>query len=165
MHINARKDHFSRSVVRAVAAAAGIGADVPEFDQNSCDVHFAAPDTSSGPGAKLDAQLKCTSGVDLSGSDFSYSLRITDYDHLRWPADQTFVPRILVVVVVPDDPIDWLVAASPETITLRRCAYWLNLQGADAKPNTSSVTVKIPTAHVFDVEALHSNLKPPGESL
>ena len=42
MDLNARKDHFSRAVVRAVAAAAGVGASVPELDQDSEDIEFAA---------------------------------------------------------------------------------------------------------------------------
>jgi hypothetical protein len=42
MDLNARKDHFSRAVVRAIAAAAGVAATVPEFDQNSEDINFAA---------------------------------------------------------------------------------------------------------------------------
>ena len=52
MDLNARKDHFSRAVVRAVAAAAGVGASVPELDQDSEDIEFAAPDTAELPGAR-----------------------------------------------------------------------------------------------------------------
>jgi Domain of unknown function (DUF4365) len=164
MYITAQKDHFSRSFVRAVAAAAGVGADVPELDQNSCDIAFAAPDTKDAPGPRLDAQLKCTSGVDLSGSEFSYALPVSDYNHLRW-TEGLYVPRILIVVVVPDDPTDWFTAASPETVTLRRCAYWASLKGAPSTHNTSTVNVKIPTNQVFDVSALRTNLAPPGDAL
>src|SRR4249919_756186 len=68
MDVSARKDHFSRAVVRAIAAAEGVKADVPEQDENSCDIEFAAPDTATGPGGRLTAQLKCSENVDPTGS-------------------------------------------------------------------------------------------------
>jgi hypothetical protein len=163
MHITHRQDFFSRGVVQAVAAAAGVGADIPPYDQNSKDIHFEAADTETEGGAQLDAQLKCTTTVDPTLSEFSYDLDAVNYKSLRLPT--VYVPRILIVVVVPSDPAEWLLAASPETITLKRCAYWVSLHGAPETTNTSTVAVKIPTSQVFDVAGLLSNLKPPGGSL
>jgi hypothetical protein len=163
MDPNHRKDHFSRAVARAIAAAAGVGATVPEYDQNSRDVLFTADDTADAPGAELQAQLKCTSGADLSSDAFSFDLEVKDYNRLRKSA--AYIPRILVVVVVPDDPADWIVATSPQEIALKRCAYWRSLVGESETTNTSTIAVKMRTADVFDVRALLDNLKPPGETL
>ncbi|MBX5468877.1 MAG: DUF4365 domain-containing protein [Thermoleophilaceae bacterium] len=163
MDLNSRKDHFSRAVVRAIAAAAGVGASIPELDQNSEDVHFAAPDTDT-PGAKLDGQLKCSQNIDPSGDSFPYDLPVKNYDDLRWPADQLYVPRILIVVHVPEDPAEWL-ACDPDQIVVKRCAYWMSLAGAPETENTSTVRVNVPTEQVFDPDALLENLKPPGASL
>lgn len=113
MDLNARKDHFSRAVVRAIAAAAGVGAHVPELDQNSEDIEFSAPDTQEGPGPKLAGQLKCSENIDPSGESFPFDLPIKNYNDLRWPADSLYVPRILVLVHVPKDPEDWF-ACDPE---------------------------------------------------
>ncbi len=163
MHETHQKDHFSRAVVSAVAAAAGVGATIPSYDQNSRDVLFTGEETEDTPAPELSAQLKCTSGVKLEGGDFSFHLRIKDYNRLRMTG--SYIPRILIVVVVPGDPADWLLATSPDQIALRRCAYWRNLAGMPATPNTSTISINMSTSDVFDVKALLSNLKPPGETL
>lgn len=164
MDVNARKDHFSRAVVRVIAATAGVGATVPELDQDSEDIQFAAPDTGTHPGAKLSAQLKCSEAIDPSGDEFAFELPVKNYNDLRWPPESLYVPRILIVVHVPHDPVEWMVC-EPEQMVLRRCAYWLSLAGSGETSNSSSVTVKVPTEQVFDAKALLQNLQPPGAAI
>jgi hypothetical protein len=164
MDLNARKDHFSRAVARAIAAAAGVAASVPEHDQDSIDMCFAAPDSPEGPGPKLDAQLKCSQNVVPNGNAFPFDLGVKNYDDLRWPADSRYVPRILVVVHVPTDPADWF-KCDPGQIVMKRCAYWVDLAGEPATTNTDTIRVKVPTAQIFDPGALLENLRRPGEQL
>ena len=163
MDLNARKDHFSRAIVRAVAATAGVRATVPEHDEDSEDISFAAPDADT-PGAKLDAQLKCSQNVTPEGDAFSFTLPVKNYNDLRWPEHELYVPRILIVIHVPADPAEWM-GCAPDKITLKRCAYWVSLAGAAPTENTSTVTVKIPTEQVFDAAALLAQLAPPGAAL
>jgi len=164
MDLNSRKDHFSRAVVRAVAATAGAKATVPEQDEDSEDITFSAPDTAAAPGAKLDAQLKCSQNVEPEGDSFSFPLGVKNYNDLRWPTEELYVPRILIVVHVPPDPAEWMVS-EPEKMTLKRCAYWVSLAGAEPTENTSAVSVKTPTEQVFDAAALLDHLAPPGAAL
>lgn len=164
MDLNAQKDHFSRAIVRAIAATAGVTATVPEHDQDSLDMTYAAPDTSTTPGAKLDAQLKCSHNIQAQGDHFSFPLPVKNYDDLRWPPGSRYVPRILIVVHVPSDPTEWLVS-DPEQMTLRRCAYWVSLAGAVETDNTSTVSVSIPIEQVFDPAALTAQLTSPGAAL
>jgi Domain of unknown function (DUF4365) len=164
MDLNARKEDFSRAVIRAVAATAGVTASVPERDQDSVDITFAAPDAEDSPGARLDAQLKCSQNVILANGSFSFPLGVKNYDDLRWPSTTLYVPRILIVVHVPEDPLEWM-TSDPEAMILKRCAYWVNLAGAPERENTSSVSVTIPTEHVFDAEALCRCLDTPGRML
>jgi len=58
-----------------------------------------------------------------------------------------------VVVIVPPEPMAWL-TASPEALVLRHCAYWVSLRGLPSTDNESSVTVQVPRANLFDVNAL-----------
>lgn len=162
MNLNEQKDHFSRAVVRAVAAAAGVKAIVPEYDSDSVDILFAAPDTEAGVGARLEAQLKCSQNIAPDGEAFQYPLSVKNYDDLRW--SEVYVPRILIVVHVPADPSEWL-ASDREKMTLKRCAYWASLAGAPDTCNVSTVNVNIMTEHVFDPAALRALLAPPGASL
>jgi hypothetical protein len=164
MDLNARKDHFSRAIVRAIAATAGVSATVPEHDQDSLDMTFAAPDTAEAPGSKLDAQLKCSHNIAPEAGNFSFPLPVKNYNDLRWPDGDYYVPRILIVVHVPTDPADWLVS-DHEKMTLKRCAYWVSLAGAAETTNTSTVSINIPTEQVFDPATLTAKLTPPGASL
>ena len=164
MDLNSRKDHFSRAVVRAVAATAGVRATVPEHDEDSEDMTFAAPDTDAAPGARLAAQLKCSQNVGPPNGQFFFPLAVKNYNDLRWPAEELYVPRILIVVHVPADPADWMVS-DPEKMLLKRCAYWVSLAGAAATKNTSTVSVTIPREQVFDPAALIARLAPPGAAL
>jgi hypothetical protein len=161
MDLNARKDHFSRAVVRAVAAAAGVAAAIPEHDQDSIDMTLDAADTEDEPGRKLDLQLKCSQNIDPSGESFSFNLPIKNYDDLR---RRVYVPRLLVLVHVPADPAYWVVS-DPEKMTLRRCAYWQSFAGLPESGNVSTVAITIGTEQVFDVDALLDNLRVPGASL
>ena len=162
MHITARKDHFSRAWIKALAAASGVGADVPAHDQNSIDMYLRGPDTEESAGPGLDLQLKCTAGVDLTGPDFPFPLDVKNYDDLR---RATLVyPRLLVVVVVPNGPDSdvWVSGAgSDDGITLRHRAFWKSLSGEVATANTSTVTVRIPTSQVFDSKALQNQMRRP----
>ena len=76
-----------------------------------------------------------------------------NYDDLRHVDYQS--PRILVVVVVPEDVSSWLEQTDAQMV-LRRCAYWLSLRGAEPSPNEHSVSVRIPRANVLGVESLRA---------
>lgn len=149
--------------MRAVAATAGVKADVPEHDENSLDITFIAPDTDK-PGGRLDAQLKCSENVRVIGNEFAFPLPIKNYNDLRWPSEELYVPRILIVVHVAPDPADWM-ASQSEQMVLKHCAYWHSLAGAAESTNSSTVTVKISVEHVFDPDALLALLSPPGAAL
>lgn len=81
---------------------------------------------------------------------YRYALKRRNYDLLRGP---TQVPRLLVVLALPEDAADWLHISSEELI-MRRCAYWVSLAGAPETDNTTSVTVSVPAQNRFDLAAL-----------
>jgi Domain of unknown function (DUF4365) len=61
--------------------------------------------------------------------------------------------RILLVLVLPEDPGDWIEVAE-ECMISRRCAYWVSLLGMPERDNASSVSVRLPRSQRFDVEQL-----------
>ena len=70
-----------------------------------------------------------------------------NYDDLRRTGT---VPLILIVVLLPSDDVeDWL-HQSEDELCLRRCGYWLSLEGRQRVDNASTVTVHIPRRNVFD---------------
>ncbi len=62
-------------------------------------------------------------------------------------------PRILAIVVVPDNPDNWLTQSRQE-LCLKYCGYWVSLRGQPPTQNQTSVTISIPQQNIFNVEAL-----------
>jgi hypothetical protein len=60
---------------------------------------------------------------------------------------------LLIVFVMPDDPMAWL-TVDHETLIARRCAYWCNLKGEPAVENETSRSVRVRTANLFTPERL-----------
>lgn len=153
MNLNLQKEKFSEAYVRAVAAVAGYGVSRPEVDDDSVDLTIAA---RGGNGTvrspRLDVQLKCTASAAINGDEaFSFRLKLKNYDDLR--DEQVLVPRVLVVVRVPDDLAHW-VEASEEQLQLRHGGYWISLRGEPATDNATNKTVNIPRSQMFTVDGL-----------
>jgi hypothetical protein len=62
-------------------------------------------------------------------------------------------PRILVLLVLPEDEAAWT-EQSEDDLLLRRCAYWRSLKGSVPTANTTTIRVAIPGANIFSVDAL-----------
>lgn len=153
MHIDQRKEQFGHAYVRAVASVAGFGASRPEVDDDSVDLSLSdrgAGGTTRSP--RLELQLKSTSRIDLLHEDhIAFPLPVKNYDDLR--PDNLLVPRILVVVFLPEDLDHWIVHTEDQ-MALRRCGYWASLRGREAVDNVASVTIHVMRANVFNVPAL-----------
>lgn len=144
-----RKEGLSRAYVQAVAAAAGYTLAEQNLDRDGVDVQVRAGGTMR---PSLDMQLKATVRLVQDGAHWQFPLSRRNYDLLRKP---TMVPRVLVVLDLPQDEECWL-STSAQELVLRRCAYWVALTGAPESRNKYSITVPIPTANRLDVQALRN---------
>lgn len=144
-----RKEQFSNAYVRAIASVGGFRVSEPNVDDDSIDMTLAA---RGGTGfirsSKLDLQLKCTASGAFESPQLAYSLKIKNYDELRDP--RVMVPRILVVVVVPEKIDSWLLH-DEEKLSMHHCAYWLSLRGFTEKAGQKAVTVRLPRTQQFNV--------------
>ena len=154
MDISQQKEQFSNAYVRAVAAVAGYSVYKPEVDDDSIDLGIAAKG-GAGPvrAPRLELQLKCTSRDVLDDSFVRYPLKLKNYNDLR--DVNTLVPRILVVVVVPEDIQQWL-RHSERELCMRHCGYWLSLRGMPVTPNRANVTLELPRKNQFTANALNT---------
>ena len=144
-----RKEGLSLVYAKALATRAGYSTSVPSPDRDSIDLRIQA----GGPRhPALDLQLKATVNLRRTRAGIlRFRLSIKNYDDLR---AETQTPRLLVVLELPKDELRWL-TVTPESLVLRRCAYWLSLQkGHDKVVRQESVTVHIPEGNVFNVSAL-----------
>jgi len=147
-----RMEQFSRAYVAAVAAGAACGMTRPDPDNDSVDLSLKQK-TIDGVrrSPQLDLQIKATSANCIGGEEVKFPLIIKNYEELR--PTNLLIPRILVVVVMPDDIIEWL--DHDETmLALKKCGYWVSLYGAPSTSNTTSITISLPRTQVFGVQAL-----------
>ena len=144
-----RMEQFSFAYVRAVAAHADCAVTDNHYpDINSKDGTISADWGRRRP--KIDFQAKATSQDVLRGGAIRFPLPRSDYNNLR---RRDTVPHILIVPLMPEDDADWLNQTSEE-LAMRRCAYWMSLEGKSKSPNVSTVTVHVPVSQTFDSEQL-----------
>ncbi|PQO46165.1 DUF4365 domain-containing protein [Blastopirellula marina] len=147
MDLNARKEELSRAYVQAIAATAGYSWSKPSVDDDSIDLTLAqrgGNGTIRSP--RLDIQLKCHAAETPTVDEISFPLKIKNYDDLR--AENVLIPRLLVVILIPHSPHEWLLQTESE-LAIKRCGYWVNLRGLPSTSNTKSVTISIPRRQQF----------------
>lgn len=153
--VNNLKAEFGSAYVRAVAHTAGYFVQEANrmMDADGVDLTiFARGSRGQMRSPRLDVQLKTTQHG-LEDEAVTLDLPVKNYDELRAAGYQT--PRILVVVVVPPTPRDWLVATE-EQLALKRCGYWTSLLGRPDSTNETAVRVRLPRTARFHVEQLQA---------
>ena len=145
---NLQMEQFSLAYVRAVAAGAGYQVIRPEADVDSVDGVLMS---GFGRRPRIDFQAKATSQDLLRADGIHFPLPVKNYEDLR----EVIVPRVLIVLLMPGDDTDWLTQTGNE-LCLHHCAYWLSLKGMGGVSNTSSITVTIPTANIFNRAQLNT---------
>jgi hypothetical protein len=151
---NHRQEALCRAYVLAIAARCGMSVSVanPDYgiDLTLNDI-VVSGDHHAESGYKIDIQAKSATLANLSQAAVRYDLDVRAYETLRQPKPGN--PRILVVLLLPEDEKDWSVQTEDELI-LRRCAYWLSLRGRPATANRRSIRLAIPRVKLFSIEAL-----------
>lgn len=152
-----RKEGVGNAFVQAVAAKAGFICHKPDFDLDCVDWGISG---RGGEGTvrspKLELQLKCTARDLLDEDSIHYPLDVNTYDNLR--AENYLVPRILLVVIMPESPSDWI-SQSDEQLSLRHFGYWVSLRGKPRVENRETVTVYVPLFQTFTIKALKNIMK------
>jgi Domain of unknown function (DUF4365) len=157
MDINQRKEQFSKAYIHAVATIAGYSVSRPDVDDDSIDLALAAKgegDTARRP--RIELQAKCTHSNNGDEENFVYDLKIKNYDDLRI---ETIVPRILVVVVVPDLDFNLWMRYTEDEMCLRHRGYWCSILGYPDTPNDTTVRVSMPRTNLFSPDNLRAMME------
>jgi hypothetical protein len=152
---NLQQEALALAYLHVVVARAGLIFTQPAYDVgiDVCLHTVTRQGRRYGPGGvQLDLQVKSTTRPIIRAGELLYDLDVKNYNDLRLPSPMC--PRLLVVVVLPEDESQWL-SQSPEELTLRRCAYWSWLAGAEPTSATSTIRVALSLTNVFSVSALH----------
>jgi hypothetical protein len=149
---NEQKQQLSVAYVHAVAARAGFTCDVRRVDIDSVDVFICASgrvhEHSVFRSPRLDVQLKATSSLELRSDHLMFPLPVKNYNDLR--LDRA-APIILVVLVLPKDPAQWL-EMTEDCMISRHCAYWTSLRGMAETRNSRTVSIRLPRSRQFSVK-------------
>ena len=151
-------EQFSLAHIRAVVTGAGYQITVPETDVDSVDGILMS---SRGQRPRIDFQAKATSQDLVKGDTIHFPLPLKNYNELR---ASSMVPRILIVVLVPANDDEWLSQTHSE-LCLHNCAYWLSLEGRDESSSTSTVTVQVPVANMFNRDTVHHLMTRAGDGV
>ncbi len=147
MHLTAKIERFSLAYIAAVAASAGYECVESIVDLDSVDGVLRS---ARGARPRIEFQAKGSTRSLLKADHVTYPLSRKNYDDLRI---ETLTPRLLFVVLVPDDEGAWL-SQSEDELALRYCGYWLSLRGMPPVDDEQSVTVRIPRAQRLTVDQL-----------
>jgi hypothetical protein len=149
-----RQEALCRAYVRAIAAQAGWICSEPEQDYG-IDLCLRAVRVRghrhADASGQFDVQLKSTTRATVTDTEVLYDLEVKNYEDLREPGENC--PRILVVLVMPEDETQWL-SQTVEELVLRHCAYWISLEGHPTTRATATIRIAIPRNNVFSVEAV-----------
>jgi hypothetical protein len=161
--ISQQKEQLSNVYLQAVTTVAGYSLYRPSVDDDSVDWGIAAKGVMGRIRApRLELQLKSTSRDLLDDKYLRYPLKLKNYDDLRLL--DFAIPRILIVLVLPENLADWL-QQSEEELCLRYCAYWVSLRGMPETPNTTTVTISLPRSNQFTATALQSIMQRIGQGV
>lgn len=149
---NEQKQQLSVAYVHAVTARAGYTCHVPPVDIDSVDVMIRASgrvhEHSVFRSPRLDVQLKATSTLILRPDPLVFPLPRKNYDDLR---GDRMVPIILVVLVLPKNPAQWL-ETTEDCMISRHCAYWTSLRGMAETRNSRAISIPLARSRQFSVD-------------
>jgi hypothetical protein len=147
-------EQLQEGYVASVAATAGCAVEPIRRDIYGFDVRLIRPTPPGVEEITLMAQLKNTTTVkpDPSRDFFSHQLRKREYlEDLAAP--RKGVKAVLLVMATSPAQQQWT-ESDHEFMTVRHCCYWVNLEGYSVDQSVASPTVRIPTANMFDSQAL-----------
>ena len=148
---NDRKEQLSCAYVAAIAAYCGLSVSIPTPDRDSVDIRVSS---GTSRRAAVEFQLKATSSPDWDGDDLRFQLKAKNYNDM---VIKRQVPLLLAVMVLPDDPAEWLIV-DIDQLAMKQCVWWTSLIG---KPATEqgSVQVKLHSSNLLTPIALHELIR------
>lgn len=148
MDENTIKEELSYAYIKIIAALSGLELIIPgrPSDNAGIDVIIRAPGKIKGMfSPSIDAQVKCTSRDIIKEKCLKYPLEVKNYKRL---IGFSYVPQILIVLLVPKDLSMCLSITNEETL-IRKAAYWISLQDCEDTDNKGSITIDIPLENLL----------------
>jgi len=148
------KEELSYAYLHAVAAKVGYSCDRPYKDRDSIDAKVVAR-WEEGEGIEFTSpeilfQLKATVKCEVKDGKFSFDLSMKNYRDLK---KKHPFPRLLLVLVLPENSEEWL-AVSGENLIAKKCCYWCNLLPLPDVDNDAKRRVEVHASNLLTPESL-----------
>lgn len=162
LRLKSRMEMLQDSYLKAVAAAAGCQMAKPDPDDGiDWILTHSSKEHTADCQIDLKVQLKSTFQVEPNPQNGKVAVRVERRRFEMLALSPVINARILVAMIVPRS-VDFWIKASHDFLTLRHCAYWINLEGRDPG-DAEEVTVSVQTTNVFDDISLCRMMKRLGE--
>ncbi len=144
---NYQKEALSYAHLFALASECGFACQPgPQPDLDSIDATIRA---KGGMRAQIDVQLKATATPEISNGILRCRLNRKNYNDL---CTKRSTPLVLVVLELPEIRENWL-SWKPDELILRRCAWWLVLEG-ETETEAGTKTVSLPDTQLLSPDEL-----------
>lgn len=153
-----RMEHMSEAFLKALCAVNGYTMTKPSDDNDGVDQIISCKDwptddhtTMHSP--KFEVQLKSSySAFKRKGNgQLTYKLRAKNYNDLV--VENRATPLILIILYMYDNIDSWT-EQTIDFLKIKKCAYWINLQGEEPTDNVQAKTIEINELQLLTKESL-----------
>lgn len=149
------QEDINVSYISAICASVEIDYERIYHDQDSIDGLFKKKiDTVNGWYlSECEVQLKSVYSKNEykdNGESIIYKLKAKNYNDLCMTS---IIPRILVLLVLPEDSNSW-VNCSVDELIIKGKMYWTEFSGADTTSNKSTISVEISKSNILNSDAM-----------
>lgn len=147
-------EQLQEGYVSAIAATAGCQVDAQRRGNDFCDLRIIRDGRLTSEETVVLLHLKCTTGTQPGHREDHFSFIFRERRHFdRLAMERSFDKHILVVMLTRKEQALWTDAGA-DHLKMFHCCYWVSLEGMRAPPGIASPTVHVPTANIFDADAL-----------
>ena len=149
-------EQLQEGYVFSVAATAGCLVERRERDALGMDVLFVRGRGPKQEETILYAQLKSTTRQRPDPEKGWFGFQFSHRDHFdRLAMTRSSVKAVLLVMVTDPDQSKWS-DGDHESLSVRKCCYWVHLEGQES--DAGKPTVRVPTDQIFTATALRDLL-------
>lgn len=146
-------EELCKAYMHAVCSMAGCTISKPDPDYG-IDCHLEEinkiDDQFLPTGICLDIQAKSTTNFEIKDNLIVYNLKNRNYNLL---IKNTTTKRILVLLLLPKEKDEWL-NNDINSLIIKKCAFWCQLNGKEKENPDNLTTIKIPTNQIFSPDNL-----------
>lgn len=157
------EEDLSKAYVMAIGAKAGYSVDLDRSHDYTVDGTFHEiiifENQRNESGYSIDFQLKASKNCIIEKDYIKYDFDANTYNYfLRRVNSKNSTPFILILLVLPDKPEEWL-NITEESLILKKACYWYKMEKQEATLNKNSKRIYISKNNLLTPDSLQTLFK------